>query len=228
MDMNEIKQKLANCPQCGRHCPIDALGCPRGQSLVEKLLSGEVDPDDVASQRDAHDRGGHGHPHKNHRDMHGGREEGRGDLEGHAQRHGPRCDHSHGMPPMADDGSLESLFHQCMHRLRHGGRASAQNRVLRLLAEKGSIAQRDLQDSFGIQPGSLSELIGKLEGKGLIERERDDLDRRRSTLRITEAGRAETIDSAPREDFFSALTQEEQEQLRRLLQKALNAHQPLE
>ena len=59
---------------------------------------------------------------------------------------------------------------RCGHFLyqRQGGQG--QRRVLTILQERGSMQQRELQEYLGIQPGSMSELIGKLEQKGLLKR----------------------------------------------------------
>ncbi len=107
------------------------------------------------------------------------------------------------------------------HLLHHRPDAMAargQERILMILSEQESMSQRQLQDMLRIQPGSMSEILTKLERKGLLTRERGE-DRRGNLLRITEAGRRATAGKpAPREeDLFSALTQEQQEQLRGLL-----------
>ncbi|MBQ9251927.1 MAG: hypothetical protein IJ188_04745 [Clostridia bacterium] len=76
MQMPEIKEALPNCPRCGRHCPIDQTSCPRGQELVQKLLSDEISPAEAAGSA-AHSHGdhdghrehgehGHGHEHGHH------------------------------------------------------------------------------------------------------------------------------------------------------------------
>ena len=256
MDMNEIKEKYPNCPNCGRHCPIDAVSCPRGRAFVEKLLSGELEASGKSERNPGHDRRGEEHEHR-HRDMgqerrafHGEAHEhpareGRPDRSEHGfrrreydempthhghgddracQRDGHGC-HRHDIP---DDGSLPSLFHQCMHRLRHGGpKNMGQSRILRILAEVGEMGQRELQEQLGIQPGSLSEILNKLESKGLIRRSRDEQDRRRATLQITEDGRT-LLESAPADrgqsDPFAVLTEEEQETLRSLLNKVLEVN----
>lgn len=59
---------LTNCPICGRHCPIEAPGCERGKTLVERLRNGiPVDPDAIREEFKQKDGGeghrGHGHEH---------------------------------------------------------------------------------------------------------------------------------------------------------------------
>ncbi len=111
-----------------------------------------------------------------------------------------------------------------MFLIRHGGPAAGQGRVLQLLRQEESLPQRELLLRLGIRPGSLSELIGKLEAKGLIERERDDQDRRKATVRITPAGRAAAEESQAEADPFAVLTEEEQDALRALLTKVLDGN----
>ena len=217
MDMNEIREKYPHCPNCGRHCPIDAVSCPRGQAFVEKLLRGEsVDEENFAA--------GHGE-HGEGREFHGrgerseGREfRGRGE---HGEDRG-RCRRE-----IPDDGSLASLLHQCMHLLRHGeAKGTGQGRILTILSQTDEISQRELQEHLGIQPGSLSEILGKLESRGQIHRSRDEQDKRKATLRITDAGRQalEAVSQSEQKDPFAVLSAEEQETLRLLLNKILEAN----
>lgn len=72
-----------------------------------------------------------------------------------------------------------------------------------------------------MQPGSLSEICGKLEEKGMIERSRDEKDRRSVILKITEEGRRMKKGINVRKDnaIFSSLNEGEREQLRFLLNK---------
>lgn len=256
MDMNELKNTLPNCPRCGRHCPIDAVSCPRGKELVESILSGEMTIEEALGgpegAREGHGPREGGRPR--HRDMGEfgeGRDEGRHHAHGrmddapdrrpaphdhpdfppHRHPDGPRGEergphgerHGHRPPFAPDDDSLMALFHRCMHMIRHDGPASGQQRVLQLLAEESELPQRELQQRLGIQPGSLSELIGKLENKGLVVQARDDQDKRRATIRLTEQGRAAIAEPDSQQDPFGALTEDEQAQLKSLLRKIMDA-----
>lgn len=126
-----------------------------------------------------------------------------------------------------NSNALYAMFFRCSHILhrRVGIRASRQ-RVLKLLFDHGALTQRELQERLGIQAGSFSELATRMEKRGLIKRERDGEDRRRIVLRLTEegeitAGQSEEIGD---EELFCALTAEEQETLRGILQKIIDAH----
>ena len=83
--------------------------------------------------------------------------------------------------------------------------------------------QRELQDYLGIQPGSMSELIGKLEQKGLLQRVASEKDRRSRILMLTEQGREMTDAVKEEQELFGILSEEEQGQLRALLTKLLAA-----
>lgn len=103
------------------------------------------------------------------------------------------------------------------------GRAS-QKRVLRLVREAGGITQQALTARLGVQPGSASEVIRRLEETGLITRTPNALDRRTSDVRLTRAGeemaeRAEAEIQKRRGEMFACLSEEEKNQLLAILTK---------
>ena len=108
----------------------------------------------------------------------------------------------------------------------HEGRAS-QGRILGLLSESPSVTQRALTERLGVQPGTASEVFGKLESAGLIERAPSESDRRTWDLRLTERGR-EAARSAGEErrqrrmELFRCFNDDQREQLLGLLE-ALDA-----
>ena len=88
----------------------------------------------------------------------------------------------------------------------------------------GEMSQQELGMHFDLKPGSLSEILSKLELGGLIERSRNPKDRRQLTIRLTDAGweKARVEQAARirfREQAFSALTHDEREQLAEMLEK---------
>ena len=88
------------------------------------------------------------------------------------------------------------------------------------------MSQKELQDVLQIQPGSLSEILLKLEHKGFITREKDADDRRKSVISLTETRREVLKDQTPRIEegkMFDVLDEEEQKELKRLLKKLLDA-----
>ncbi len=120
---------------------------------------------------------------------------------------------------------LLMLMEKCGHFLYHrrGGKRG-QGRILRLLHNQEDMTQKELQDHLGIQSGSMSEVILKLESSGLICRMRDEIDRRKIKVKITEEGEKlyeEELKERMEEEkcLFNALSYEEQQQLEGLLEK---------
>lgn len=141
-----------------------------------------------------------------------------GEFEGRDRQPGP-------------DSTLTDLLRGCGHILyhRHGWNRS-QDRVMRMIAQRGRMSQKELQDLLDIKSSSISEMISKLETKGLVRREKDGADKRKMVLVLTEAG-SEAVSEAPglaRRESYDALSAEEQETLRQLLIKLLGSWQNTE
>ena len=122
----------------------------------------------------------------------------------------------------ADLPELIDMAGRLLHRLTQGGPVRGQALILSILAGREALSQRELQQMLGIQPGSLSELISKLEAKGFLTREKAE-DRRGNLLRITDAGRDAIpgIQAAPEDDPFAPLSPEQQDQLSDMLRALL-------
>ncbi len=125
------------------------------------------------------------------------------------------------------NGDLLRLLEKTGHFLYHrrGGKPG-QGRILRLLASREEMTQKELQDSLEIQAGSMSEIIAKLECKGLITKEKKESDKRSVVLRITEEGlrlleAREQERKRVEEETFVDLDEEEREDLQRILGKLL-------
>ena len=119
-------------------------------------------------------------------------------------------------------------FRDIGHILRHisEGKGS-QQRILIMLNELGPISQNELTQQLGIQPGSASEVIIKLETAGYITRTPSEKDRRTTVVQLTEAGTAAAQQAAAmraerHEQMFDSLNVGEKETLLSLLEK-LNA-----
>ena len=126
------------------------------------------------------------------------------------------------------------LMHQGMRRFAPRGPKEdphhGQGKVLVMLAENDGVSQKLLTEQSGIRPASLSELIIKLERNGLVERQRNEEDKRNRNVYLTEEGRAlaETIKSRKDEsaDFlFDVLSEEEKETLTVLFDKLITSLQ---
>jgi len=235
------------CEGCENRCPMDAPQCEHG----ERLAGGGMRQRDRHGFSEDFDRHGFG-PGEGPRGHHGGRRpergHGRPPFDDHPPRdgfggqgfrdHPPRDDFGgrdfRGRPPRPmdadalrqriEEAGLEELILLCGRMLprNQGGPGHGQALVLSILAGRESMSQRALQQMLGVQPGSLSELVSKLERKGCLTRERGE-DRRGNLLRITEAGRqAIPDDPATTDDPFSALNDEQRTQLADLLKLLLN------
>ncbi|MDE7272695.1 MAG: MarR family transcriptional regulator [Lachnospiraceae bacterium] len=111
---------------------------------------------------------------------------------------------------------------QTMHRLYEG--KASQSRILIILHEVQQITQRELTQRLGIQPGSASEVIAKLEHAGLIARTPGETDRRTMDLALTEDGRCLAQRAAKQRkirhgEMFSCLSENEKDTLLTLLEK---------
>lgn len=122
---------------------------------------------------------------------------------------------------------LHALFLRCSSIIsRRIGRSATRRRIIALLDERGELTQCELQKNLGIQAGSLSELVSRMEKFGVLEREADSRDKRRLVLRLTEEGKRRAAQPVEMGDdrLFAALNAEEREELRRMLRKIDDAH----
>lgn len=99
-------------------------------------------------------------------------------------------------------------------------------RIIIALAMHPGLSVTEICDHTGMHIMNVSRAVRRLHRMGRVEREIDPNDRRRSLLRLSDQGEAIFAELAPsafqREDvLLSALTPEEAETLRRLLDKLL-------
>jgi len=117
---------------------------------------------------------------------------------------------------------LRRLLHNCnKYVFFHVGKGAQQNKAISLLLD-GPMSQKELQEKLGVQPASVSELISKLETKGLVERTRSESDRRVVMLSLTKEGMKRektTNEIRSTEELFVCLDDEEKDQLISLLEK---------
>lgn len=131
------------------------------------------------------------------------------------------------VPP--DKPDINRQIVRCLRRLGRTITAlsegrSSRKRVLRLIKESGGITQQALTERLGVQPGTMSEVIGKLESAGLVRRTPNSFDRRTHDISLTPDGEAQEeiyrqeYDKR-RDEMFAALSSEEKTELLRLLDK---------
>lgn len=143
----------------------------------------------------------------------------------HRHHDGHQHDHH---KEMSTNEHISRMLGKCGHILRHqaGGKAS-QSRVLQILSEhKDKMTQKDVMDRMDIQPGSLSELLGKMEHSDLIERMQNAQDKRNMDVLLTTKGKdlyeqSKAEQEKEMEALFSCLEDSEKQQLEQLLGKIL-------
>lgn len=123
------------------------------------------------------------------------------------------------------NGRLVINLRDISHTMRDlsEGRGS-QKRVLILLLETGPITQRELTERLGIQPGSASEVVAKLENAGLLTRTESEADRRTVDVTMTGEGERQAKEAKSQREgrhreMFAALSEGEKSQLLGLLEK---------
>lgn len=127
-----------------------------------------------------------------------------------------------------EDKELLFIMEKCGHFLYHRrGSKRGQLKILRLLAEHGTITQKELLEVLTLKSGSVSEMVGKLETQGFITKERSDTDKRKINITLTDEGRAflaEKTELMQRQEevLFDSLTAEQRDMLKELLSTLLN------
>ena len=72
---------------------------------------------------------------------------------------------------------------------RFGGLTPMQLMILQVLAGEARLTASDLSGRVSLTAATLSGMLDRLEEKGLLQRQRDDQDRRRQWLLLSEQGR---------------------------------------
>ncbi|MGW2312039.1 MarR family winged helix-turn-helix transcriptional regulator [Actinomadura luteofluorescens] len=103
--------------------------------------------------------------------------------------------------------------------------------VLSALDDAAPASQRDLGARLRIDPSDLVEVVGRLEGAGLVRRERDPADRRRYVVELTGRGRAELDEVTRRASELDAallapLTPDDRAAFERIARVLLAHHDP--
>ncbi|MBY4893302.1 homoprotocatechuate degradation operon regulator, HpaR [Jannaschia sp. EhC01] len=90
--------------------------------------------------------------------------------------------------PMALIRAREGVMAPIRDMLSETGITEQQWRVLRVLSENGPLDATSLADRASLLFPSLTRIATKMREKGLITQTRDEVDRRRHFIAITEAG----------------------------------------
>ena len=243
----------STCQGCGRQCPLTSLSCNRGRRLngqkeipeseegIKKHRSERSNEYDELRRHDAHDAH-HGHERHNNNfeeDLYRKCNKNISNEESFSLR--PQCEkrfernnpeilkmrQAH-YQSMTMDEKLRENFRQIGHVLYHlmddhGG----QYRALAILNSHGEISQRDLMELLDVRPGSVSELLTKLESSGLITRSTNPDDHRGVNVCLTEAGRTVCMEHKAKrqkqtKSLFETFNDSEKEEMNTSLEKLIN------
>ncbi len=102
--------------------------------------------------------------------------------------------------------SPSHLLHRALQRaldiyaeeFGEGGVTQRQFAVLAAADERDGTTQADLVRITGIDRSTLADMARRMIGKGLLERERSNLDARANTVRLTEVGRQALAEARPK------------------------------
>ncbi len=108
--------------------------------------------------------------------------------------------------------------------MRNSEGKGSQSRILIILLENKEVSQRALTKHLGIQPGSVSEVLKKLEDNGLINRLASEDDRRTSILSLTTEGEEAAKKALSHKDqlyneMLEVLDEKDKQELLALLEK---------
>lgn len=88
-------------------------------------------------------------------------------------------------------GLIKEMHNLSKRDVKHSGMFLGRGRIIDLLAVADHpLSQRELADLAKIKPGSVTEVLERLERDKLVKRERLENDRRVIHVRLTEKGRA--------------------------------------
>ena len=120
--------------------------------------------------------------------------------------------------------AAESVSGAVHKELQSAGLTVSQFGILEALHHLGPMLQKELAEKILKSPGNITMVIDNLAKRGLIVRQKSSADRRASVIRATDKGIRLIASIFPAhadriKKTMSALTQEEQENLGRLLKK---------
>ena len=126
---------------------------------------------------------------------------------------------------------LYSLCHNLVKSMKRGpwqGVATrpGQNKILKILENKGDHTTQELKAKLGIRDSSLSELLKKLERDGYITRKATGRGAKETMVSITNKGRISALECKLSEinrdeELFGCLDQHDRDELVRILNKLL-------
>ena len=122
---------------------------------------------------------------------------------------------------------------RCGHLLYHKFNLNGSQMHILLVLRDAPMTQKQLTDRLRIQPGSLSEILNKVERAGWVEKRRSMTDRRNFELMLTPAGREaadrfEKHQSEQADLLMQPFNGEQKQQLAALLDQLIEHWEALE
>jgi MarR family 2-MHQ and catechol resistance regulon transcriptional repressor len=113
------------------------------------------------------------------------------------------------------------------------GLSATQFGVLDTIATRGAVHQQELAEALDRSKAQMTAIIDALESRGLVRRERHQVDRRFITVHLTPEGRVVLAETAPARtaaivELMSELTGDQRARLARLCRRLLRALDPYE
>ena len=123
---------------------------------------------------------------------------------------------------------LRNVYESRLRRERAGDSETlsvAEMGFVMVLGQAGRLTSRELSRRMDITPGTVSQYVSRLSGRGLLEQKRDTQDRRAWWLTLSDAGQEAYRGASEGSvqytmDMLSVLDPDEQRVLHRLLLKA--------
>lgn len=125
------------------------------------------------------------------------------------------------------ENAIKQISDAFGRRLQNTGITRIQWIALYYVKNKNKISQRELSNLMNVQDSSAGRLIDRLERDGLIERERNDTDRRVIYIKLSPIGDQLISDLMPlgikfNDDLVSGIDEEELIIYERVLQKMIS------
>ncbi len=119
---------------------------------------------------------------------------------------------------------IRAIDRHSHHLVQSCGLTGPQALLLKEIAAAGTLSAGELAQRVSLSQATITDIVKRLEARGLVTRPRDPLDRRRVILRLTEQGKATLAASPPllQERFLSRLAElpaAEQQGLLKALQR---------